>query len=276
MFDTLITTKELVNHLQDERCIIFDVRFNLAEPDAGRAEYLKAHIPGSQFLHLDEDLSSPIIKGVTGRHPLPDAAAFEKLLRTRGVDNDHQVIVYDHGHGGIAARLWWMLRWLGHEAVAVLDGGWAAWIADDLPVDDLIPQKDPGNFSAIIDNNLIRLKSDVDRMRQDPESKVVDARTENRYLGKEEPIDPIAGSIKGAVNKPWPSNLNDKGRWKSPDALREEWESVLQDIPATNTVCYCGSGVTACHDILSIKHAGLGDALLYPGSWSEYLIGLQD
>lgn len=276
MFDTLITTKELVNHLHDEGWIIFDVRFNLAEPDAGRTEYLQSHIPGSQFLHLDEDLSSPIIKGVTGRHPLPDANDFEKLLRTCGVSNEHQVVVYDHGHGGIAARLWWMLRWLGHEAVAVLDGGWTAWIEASLPVDDFIPQREPGNFTAIVDQNLIRLKHDVDRMRTDPGSKVVDARTENRYLGREEPIDPIAGSIEGAVNKPWPSNLDDKGRWKSPEVLREEWDNVLQNIPATQTVCYCGSGVTACHDILSIKYAGLGDALLYPGSWSEYLIDLQE
>lgn len=275
MFDTIITTNALENHLNDDAWIVFDVRFNLAEPDAGRSEYLKAHIPGSQYLHLDEDLSSPVIKGVTGRHPLPDPHEFEIKLRECGVNNNHQIVVYDHGHGGIAARLWWMLRWLGHEAVAVLDGGWGAWIEAGLPVGDSIPQKDRGDFTASINNSLIRLKHDVDTMRHDPRSKVIDARTENRYLGIEEPIDPIAGSIEGAVNKPWPGNLDESGRWKSPDVLRKEWEKVLEDIPATQTVCYCGSGVTACHDILSIKHAGLGDALLYPGSWSEYLIGLQ-
>ncbi len=275
MFDTIITTKELAHHLDDEGWQIFDVRFNLANPDAGRSEYMNSHIPGSHYLHLDEDLSSPIIKGVTGRHPLPDVSDFQERLRTCGVSNDHQLIVYDHGHGGIAARLWWMLRWLGHEDVAVLDGGWGAWTDAGLPVDDSIPQRERGDFIAIVNNDLIRLKSDVDKMRQDAAYRVVDARTENRFLGIEEPIDPIAGSIEGAMNKPWPSNLDETGHWKSPSVLREEWKKVLQDTPAARTVCYCGSGVTACHDILSIKYACLGDALLYPGSWSEYLIGLQ-
>ena len=274
MFDTIITAEVLASHLKDQDWKIFDCRFNLADPDSGRVEFTKSHIPGSQYAHLDGDLSSEIIPGKTGRHPLPDPAEFVEQLRRWGINDNDQVVVYDHGHGGIAARLWWMLRWMGHDAVAVLDGGWKGWVDQQLPTTDQLVHLKPGNFQARVRDGLIRQRKEVDAMCANSGYKVVDARIENRYLGIEEPIDPIAGSIPGALNKPWPGNLNAQGYWKRPEDLRAEWMAILDHVPAQNTICYCGSGVTACHDILSIKYAGLGDALLYPGSWSEYLHSL--
>ncbi|MCA0244909.1 MAG: sulfurtransferase [Proteobacteria bacterium] len=250
---------------------IFDCSFDLANPAAGRAAYEAGHVPGAQYLHLDEDLSAPKT-GRNGRHPLPTREAFAERLAARGVDAGRQVVVYDGNGGMYAARAWWMLRWAGHAAVALLDGGLAAWRAAGLPVEtgNAPPPAKRGSFA--LQPSLVKtvdreaLLADLPR----PTRLVLDARAPDRFRGENETLDPVGGHIPGARNRLFRNNLEADGRFKAPAQLRAEFDAVTGGRAAAELVSSCGSGVTACHNLLALEVAGLGGAALYPGSWSEW------
>ena len=267
--DALVDGATLEQHLGDASWVVFDVRHDLGNPGKGRAAYAEGHIPGACFLHLDEDLSAPKT-GRNGRHPLPSPTDFAAKLNRCGVKPTSQVVAYDDSGGSYAVRLWWMLRWLGHERVAVLDGGWKAWIADGRPVSRDVPPERAGSFvprpllGATVDASF------VDRFREDTAMKLVDARAADRFAGKNETIDPVAGHVPGAVNRFWQTNLGADGRFKAPEVLRREFETLLAGTDPAATVHMCGSGVTACHNAFAMALAGLPSGRLYPGSWSEW------
>jgi thiosulfate/3-mercaptopyruvate sulfurtransferase len=271
MYKTLIKTKELAGHLDDKDWVIVDCRFSLADTEAGRRAYKESHIPGAFYAHLDDDLSGEIVKGKTGRHPLPEVDDLVNTFSQWGIGPGTQVVAYDDMSGAIAARLWWMLQWLGHEAVAVLDGGWPKWKKEGRPVSAEPPRPSPKKFNPRIREELLVDAEFVDRIRKAPDFRLVDSRTPERYRGEEDPIDPVAGHIPGAVNAPHTENVREAGDWLSPQELRHHFEEILEDVEPGKAVFYCGSGVTACRNILAVKHAGLGDAKLYAGSWSEWI-----
>lgn len=267
-YNTIISVKEAQALLDTENCRFIDCRFMLTDKSGGEKLYQTAHIPGAVYAHLNRDLSGKIIPGETGRHPLPDPEAMAERIGKWGIDSETQVIVYDQSHGGIAARLWWLLRWLGHEKVAVLDGGWAAWQKANAPVSDAAVHIEEKTFTANLQGHLAVGVETIATYYDDEDFCLIDARASERYRGEEEPIDPVAGHIPSALNLPYMENLNGDGLWKSPEELKERFADVGEKGP----VFYCGSGVTACHNILAIKHAGLGDARLYAGSWSDWIL----
>lgn len=270
-YETLIDTQTLYDHLYDPDWVVVDCRFNLADPEAGRRAFHEGHIPGARYAHLDEDLAGPVTP-TSGRHPLPDPERLAQTLGGWGINNVTQVVAYDDAGGAIAARLWWLLRWLGHRACAVLDGGLPAWRGQDLPLDREIPAPHPTIFSVLHEDALSWVDSDyllADRVSGD--SLVIDARTPARYRGEQEPIDPVAGHIPGAVNLPYEGNLDNEGRFMDPQALRERFAAVLGERSAASAVHMCGSGVTACHNLLAMEAAGLAGSRLYAGSWSEWI-----
>ena len=265
----LVSPEELARHLDDPQWIVFDTRHDMGDVEKGRRAYAAGHIPGAYFLHVDEDLSGAKT-GKNGRHPLPDLETFAAKLNARGVTPQTQVVVYDDLAGNFAVRLWWMLRWLGHERVALLDGGFPLWEKEGRPVATEVPATRKGAFvprphlGSIVDAHF------VDRVRDDPSVKLLDARAANRFAGLQEPIDPVAGHIPGAVNHFWQENLTPDGRFKPPAQLRKEYEALLAGMAPSQAVHMCGSGVTACHNIFAMELAGLRGAKLYPGSWSEW------
>ncbi len=272
MWSTIISATDAYKHLTDSNFVFIDCRFSLADTEAGRLAYGQSHIPGSYYAHLDLDLSGTIVPGKTGRHPLPDVSSLVSRLRSWGVNNESQVVIYDDASGGVASRLWWMLRWLGSSNAAVLDGGWAEWTRKGYPTSDQTPDPGDGSFVAFANEVFTIDASLVDEIRKDKDWVLVDSRATERYSGDFEPIDPIAGHIDGAINHPFAHNVNEDGTWKSSAELHKQFEENLAEgIPANQVVFYCGSGVTACHNILAFQHAGLGQALLYPGSWSEWI-----
>lgn len=271
-YRTLIQTAELDALLREApaRVVVFDCSFDLAAPAAGRTAFAAGHLPGARYLHLDEDLSGPKT-GRGGRHPLPEREAFAARLRQQGVNDDTQVIAYDGAGGMYAARLWWMLRWLGHADVALLDGGIAAWKAQGLPVasGDAAPAQ-PGHLGlrpalvTTVDREALRANL------EQPTLLVVDARSPDRFRGENETLDPVGGRIPGAVNRFFKDNLGADGRFKPANQLRAEFAAVTGGRPATGLAMQCGSGVTACHSLLALEVAGLPGAALYPGSWSDW------
>ncbi|KAA3645549.1 MAG: sulfurtransferase [Chloroflexi bacterium] len=269
-FETLISVNELQTQSGNKEWVIVDCRFSLDDTEYGRKAYLQAHIPGAVYAHLDEDLSGQIIPGKTSRHPLPSIDEFVDKLSNWGIDENVQVVVYDDLSGAYAARLWWMLRWLGHNAVAVLDGGWAAWQAAKFDTVSGEEGNQPRTFSPSLQDELAADADKVLGVLLDPNYVVVDSRGPERYRGDEEPIDPVAGHIPGAVNLPYAGNVNETG-FKTPDELRGRFASLLEKHAAENLIFYCGSGVTAAHNALAVLHAGLGEAKIYPGSWSEWI-----
>lgn len=270
-YTTIISPDDLQSRLDDPDWVIVDARFSLSEPARGRHDYEVAHIPGAVYAHLDDDLSGPIVPGVTGRHPLPDPNAFAEQLSAWGIDETVQVVVYDDIGGGIAARLWWMLRWLGHDAVAVLDGGFPAWQSAGYPTESGEESRSPRTFTPRPHPEMVAEVEEVETLRTDAASRLLDARARARYRGALEPIDPVAGHIPGAVSAPYGGNLDDDQRFLSPEQLRDRFAEVLAEVPPEKTVVYCGSGVTAAHDILAMTHAGLPGVRLYPGSWSHWI-----
>ena len=264
----LVSTEILAQRLEDPDWVVFDCRHDLADPARGRVEYEKSHIPGARFLHLDEDLSAPKT-GTNGRHPLPDPGVLMEKLGRAGVDSRKQVVAYDAQGGMVAARLWWLLRWLGHLPVAVLDGGWNQWISEGRAQTAEVPQPQPTRFSGKANPNWVG--ADFVRARlYDPSLVLVDARAPDRFRGQNETLDPVGGRIPGARNRYFRDNLDTDGRFKSPEALEKEFGTVLGPAGAENVVSYCGSGVSACHNLLAMEVAGLRGSRLYPGSWSEW------
>jgi len=268
-FRTLISADALRKLLDRPGLVLFDCRHDLMKPDAGAQAYAVSHIPGARFAHSDKDLSGAKT-GSTGRHPLPDGAAFANWLEANGVDASAQVVAYDHAGGASATRLWWMLRWLGHDRVAVLDGGWEGWIAQGHPTTTASPAVQSTTFLPATRANVHVDVNYVLTHLHDPHMVVLDARAAERYRGETEPIDPVAGHIPGARNRLYKNNLGSDGRFKSADALRAEFTSLLGSTPPEDVVHQCGSGVSACHNILAMEIAGLPGSRLYPGSWSEW------
>jgi thiosulfate/3-mercaptopyruvate sulfurtransferase len=271
MHTTLISATELAEHMDDPRWVVVDCRHDLMNLNAGREGYAIAHIRGAHFADMETQLSGAKV-GVDGkfrgRHPLPSREALVEYLRGIGVNDDSQVVAYD-AHGGMfAARLWWLMRWMGHPAVAVLDGGMAAWQSAGLPLDGATPSAAPGNFSAkpslvtTVDANAVLANIDT------RERIVIDARAADRFRGENETIDPVGGHIPGAKNRFFKDNLQADGRFKSAEELRAAFAGLADD-PAS-VIAQCGSGVTACHNLLAMEVAGLQGAALYPGSWSEW------
>ncbi|MCY0387690.1 sulfurtransferase [Robbsia sp. Bb-Pol-6] len=253
----------------DSLCII-DCRADLLDPEAGARAFAERHLPGARFLDLAQDLSGSKT-GTNGRHPLPDRDALAARLAALGVQHHTQIVAYDAHGGSYAARLWWLLRWLGHADVAVLDGGFQAWEAEGGLVEFSEPRPaTPGDFAPraplVGTIDAAAILADIGRGAW----QVVDARAPERFRGDEEPIDPVGGHIPGARNRFFKDNLDAEGRFKPAAALREEFAALLGARPATQTVMQCGSGVTACHNLLALEVAGLGGAVLYPGSWSEW------
>ncbi|MBC3870617.1 sulfurtransferase [Undibacterium oligocarboniphilum] len=271
MWTTLISVADLVRHQQDRNQVILDCRHDLGNPQAGREAYAQGHLPGALFVHLDEQLSacSRDHDGIfRGRHPLPDQQTFIQTLRSLGISDDTQVIAYD-AHGGMfAARLWWMLRWVGHEAVAVLDGGITAWTAAGLPLSTDLSIPSAGTISQHPPLTVQVSIGDVLENLSSAAMTLVDARAADRYRGENETIDPVGGHIPGALNRFFKDNLQPDGTFKSPLQLSQEWSQLVAD-PA-RAIMQCGSGVTACHNLLALEVAGLCGAALYPGSWSEW------
>lgn len=268
-FTTLISAAELATHLSDPSWVIVDCRHDLAKVDAGEVAYRTAHIAGAQFMHLDRDLSGART-GVNGRHPLPRIADIVATFSRAGIDGSKQVAAYDQNSGMWASRFWWMLQWLGHPAVAVLDGGLDRWIAKGhlLTADE--PHVAPTRFIAA---NVLPTASAREIMEHldDGTLAVIDARAPERYRGDVEPIDPVAGHIPGAINRPYNANLDAQGLFKPAEQLRAEFQTLLDQAPPASVVHQCGSGVTACHNVLAMSVAGLHGSRLYPGSWSEWI-----
>jgi thiosulfate/3-mercaptopyruvate sulfurtransferase len=269
-FTTLVSAGELAAHVSDTGWVVCDCRHDLLHYDSGRDAYARAHIPGARFLHLDEDLSGPK-NGRNGRHPLPHPITFTLRLGALGIDNRKQVVAYDASGGCYAARLWWMMRWVGHARIAVLDGGWDAWLQGAFPV-----TSDPPVIVGTTFNPDLQSASSVDSAflmshlaRQ--EIAILDARSSDRFRGENETLDPVAGHIPGAVNRFFRHNLDESGRFKPAALLEREFGNLLGNRRPGSVVHQCGSGVTACHNLLAMEVAGLNGSKLYPGSWSEWV-----
>lgn len=268
---TLISAADLAKRLDAPDVRVFDVRHDLTNHAAGRQAYDAGHIPGARYLDHETELSAART-GKNGRHPLPSRAAFGALMAAHGVTPKTLVVAYDGSGGMYAAHLWWMLRWLGHDQVAVLDGGWQAWTAAGLPTTTVAAAAvragepvEPGlSLAGSVDAQTV-----LDNISR-PAFTVIDARAANRYRGEVEPMDPVAGHIPGALNRPNGENLQADGRFKPAAQLREEFASLLDGRDPTAIVHQCGSGITACHNLLSMEIAGLSGSRLYPGSWSEW------
>jgi thiosulfate/3-mercaptopyruvate sulfurtransferase len=270
VFKTLIDADTLQELLGQSGLAVVDCRFDLMNPDAGRQAYFRAHIPGARYADVNRDLSAPIGPH-TGRHPLPAPEAFAWRLSQFGIGDDTQVVAYDDANGSFAARLWWMLRWVGHGAVAVLDGGFKAWSARGGALQSGEVASHAERFTPRIDAKAVLSTAELEHALRDRKALLVDARAAERYAGAAEPIDPVAGHIPGAVNHPFTANLDADSRFLPAAELRRRWLQRLAGSSPENLVAMCGSGVTACHHLLSLEVAGLGGGKLYAGSWSEWI-----
>jgi thiosulfate/3-mercaptopyruvate sulfurtransferase len=270
-FQSLISADQAVDLLGNADIAIIDCRYDLFDSKKGQQDYQKAHLPGALYAHLKYDLAGPVIPGSTGRHPLPDIAEFTKKLSAWGIDSNSQVIAYDDNSGAMAARLWWLLKWLGHDKVAVLDGGFDHWFENNHPVTDQISQPTPKNFTPNLQNQMLVSSKEMKELIHTNEFLVIDSRAEERYLGITEPIDPVAGHIPGAANRFHKHNVNEKGVFKPKAHLEKEFNKLVNHKPADKVIFYCGSGVTGANNVLAFFHSGSGLAKLYAGSWSEWI-----
>ena len=265
----LITATELASKLDDPNLLVVDCRFDLAKPDWGSAEFAQRHIEGAIYAHLNDELSSPITVQ-SGRHPLPTAAAFAATLQRWGIAERTQVVAYDQGNGAFASRLWWLLRAVGHEAVQVLDGGLAAWKAAGLQLTTVVRERKPSALPIREFRDWLST-SQLEQALAEKSIKLADARSPERFYGRQEPIDPVAGHVPGAVNHPLTDNLEADGRFLPAETLRERWLRTLAGQSPQTLVAMCGSGITACHNLLALEVAGLPGGRLYAGSWSEWI-----
>ena len=269
-FQTLIGVDSLQKLLGKPRLAVVDCRFDLMNPDAGRQAYLAGHIPGARYADLNRDLSASVGPH-TGRHPLPAPETFARRLSEFGIGDGTQVVAYDDANGSFAARLWWMLRWVGHGAVAVLDGGFKAWTAHGGPLQSGYPEFNVEHFTPRLDAQAVLSTAEIERALKISAILLVDARSPERFAGTAESIDPVAGHIPGAVNHPMTANLDTDGRFLRAAELQARWRERLGGKGAETVVAMCGSGVTACHNLLSLEVAGLSGGKLYAGSWSEWI-----
>ena len=269
-YTTLVTATTLHQHLDDPKWVVVDCRFSLANSDAGGYAYRHGHIPHARYAHLNNDLSSTIT-GFTGRHPLPGFTLLAKKLGAWGIANDSQVVVYDDAGGAFAGRLWWLLHCLGHDKVAVLDGGIQQWQKQGFTLTTILPTLKPTTFRPYLNTaqwlNTIQVQNSLAKKT----ICLIDARTPERYRGEQEPIDPVAGHIPGALNHAFQLNLDNEGLFLSAGPLRKQFKQLIGTTTPEQVVHYCGSGVTACHNLLAMEHAGLTGSKLYTGSWSEWI-----
>lgn len=269
-FSTVVSTDLLAQHLDDPDWIIFDCRFTLTNTGAGAAAYRQGHIPGARYVHLDDDMSS-VVTPTSGRHPLPDVKLFSEKLSRWGVDSSKQVVVYDDSFGSMAVKMWWLLRWLGHDQVALLDGGLPKWLKEKRPVTTALPQIIPEKFVVQLHKEMQASVAEVEQARQERCRLVIDARPEQRFAGEREPLDRVAGHIPGAINWVFEENLDFDGTYLSADELREAYLNLLNGVKPEHVIHTCGSGVTACHNMLAMEIAGLPSGKLFAGSWSEWI-----
>ncbi|GJM04191.1 MAG: sulfurtransferase [marine bacterium B5-7] len=264
MYTTLISEYVLFEEYDNPDWIIFDTRYDLMEKNAGKVAYLQGHVPGAIYVDLHDDLSKPPSTN-KGRHPLPTVATINALFSELGIHSNMQVVVYDDNGGAFAARLWWMLRYMQHKNVAVLDGGWKSWLTAKRPVNQAVVQRMRNEFK-----NSALIASVVDIEEVDNFERIIDSREPARYRGEVEPVDNAAGHIPGAINRFWKDNLAEDGIFKTKQKLKQEFEEIFGNTKPEDAVFYCGSGVTACHNLLAAAHAGLKLPKLYAGSWSEW------
>lgn len=272
-YGTLISAANLLALQNNGDCLIIDCRFDLSDTEKKHSEYLQSHIPGAFYAHLDEQLSSPI-RPDSGRHPMPDIEQLTRWLAGCGFDGSQQVVVYDDSSGAMASRLWWLLKCLGHESVALLDGGWQAWLGAGFQTGADIPQSNPGDYTARLDTDSVVSSAHIFSALKDSHSsslQLVDVRSNERFIGAVEPIDPIAGHVPGAINMPLTDNLDEQGCYRSTQQLEAMYRPLLQQHSARDLVFMCGSGVTACHSVLAMVHAGYEMPRVYAGSWSEWI-----
>jgi thiosulfate/3-mercaptopyruvate sulfurtransferase len=266
MANYLVRPDGLAACLNNPRIVIADCRFSLNNPSLGEEQYRHGHIPGAHYLDLDRDLSSPGGEG-SGRHPLPHLDCLVEKLKGMGIDDESLVVAYDDSNGAFAARLWWLLRYLGHNRVALLDGGWSAWVAGGYPTTEELPTPKPMEFKANVRSDWVVDRATVEARKDLPGVVLVDSRDRDRYQGEREPIDPVAGHIPGAVNFPWQDVCDRDGRFRSQPEQKQRWAQLK---PTDEIIVYCGSGVTACVNLWSLAVAGIDGAKLYPGGWSEW------
>lgn len=265
---TVVSSSVLADHLHATDWRVFDCRHQLADPEAGARAYAGGHLPGAFFLHLDADLSGPM-NGHNGRHPLPDPLQLAARLGAAGVSSATQVIAYDDSGGMFASRLWWLLRWLGHPRVAVLDGGLDGWLAEGRPLTTDLPTSAAAAFEVALRDQVVSTETVLSHL-DDMKLCLVDARSPDRFRGENETLDRVGGHIPGARNRFFRDNLDADGRFRPAPELRRDFLALLAGVEPEQVVMSCGSGVTACHNLLAMELAGLPGARLYAGSWSEW------
>ena len=271
IYSSIISPKVVNMNLGTANWRFLDCRFDLAKPLQKQSEFSISHLPKASYVNLENDLSAAPIIGKTGRHPLPEIKTLIEKFSLWGINSFSQVVVYDDCGGAHAARLWWILQWLGHNSVAVLDGGWHRWIKENRPISKTVEIFENSVFNAKPRNEWFVNAEEILDIIDDEKVCIFDARSFERFKGDNETIDPIGGHIPGAVSVPFYGNLDKDGNWKSKSELRQMYLELLKGFPVEQTISYCGSGITACHNILAIYHAGLGFSRLYPGSWSDWI-----
>lgn len=269
MFQTLISPMELSASIDHKNWIICDCRFDIHNPELGHRSYLEGHLPSAIYVDLNKDMSIPP-EGTNGRHPLPDEDKLIGLVEALGISNHAQVVVYDDDGGGIAARLWWILKYLGHDTVALLDGGIQAWISSGFSITRVVNPPRKAQFRANLQKDRLVTVEQLQALLSQGSHLLLDSRAPERYRGDEEPLDPVGGHIPGAHNRYWRENLGSSDAFKPAPALRKELRLFVGDSEVEDAIVYCGSGVTACHNILAFVHAGYPMPRLYVGSWSEW------
>jgi len=268
----LISPQQLAARLEQPGLVILDCRFALEDPDYGQRSYAGGHLAGAHFADLERDLSGPVVKGMTGRHPLPEPATLIARLQAWGIDADSDIVLYDDGPGAYAARAWWLLAWLGkRDGVFILDGGLKAWHAAGLPLSLDPPTNVLGHFTGQPDKSLLLSAEQLQKRLGQPTLTLLDARGQPRFRGEVEPIDPVAGHIPGAQCAAFTDNLGSDGRFLPTDQLKKRFAAKLGERSPTELVAYCGSGVTACHNLFALCLAGYPLGSLYAGSWSEWI-----
>ncbi len=264
---SIISKQWLLARLYETDLVIVDCRFVMEQPEAGRITYEGEHIPGAIYLDLETDLSSPIAEH-GGRHPLPDMESFRKTLERAGINNESRIVAYDDQGGAMASRLWWLLQYMGHSATYIMNEGFSNWKQASYPLTGKQPIRIPQSFTPHIQHDMVVSMEEVRRSSSDPTTLLIDSREHNRYLGLEEPIDPVAGHIPSAINRFWKELKSDHGDWKSTAELQEHFKDIPKD---QEIIVYCGSGVTACPNILGLVESGYTRVKLYAGSWSDWI-----